>query len=110
LSQPEKILSLSLSFFYFICFFIIQREIECGSFIYFAIGPYMSVMPFYDAVNNSKANAGTFKILAGMQALKYVEQLTDVTHIEPGSIVLHIIDIAKKMNIDADFDCWVGPI
>ncbi len=44
-------------------------------------------MLLHDALHSNQADAGTFKVLRAMQALKDSEQFVDIIHVEADAVV-----------------------
>ena len=50
-------------------------------------------MPVNDALDQGQADPGAFKLLLAVQALKDAEKFAGMLGIEPGPVVLHVVDV-----------------
>jgi hypothetical protein len=64
-----------------------KREIECGAFTRFGLGPDSAAMSMNDPRDGGQSNADAFEFVVPMQPLKRAEQVLCVGHIESGTVV-----------------------
>src|SRR5438552_786939 len=64
-----------------------QREIKCGPGVYGSLGPGAAAVTMNDAPDIGQTNAGAFKLVRTVEALEDAEQLVDVTHIKPDTVI-----------------------
>jgi hypothetical protein len=61
-------------------------------------------MLLHDALHRNQADAGTFKVLRAMQALKDSEQFVDIIHVEADAVVPNHEHQLSSIFFVADFD------
>ena len=67
-------------------------------------------MPLDDALDQGQAHAGPFEFILAVQPLKDAKELVGVPGIEPGTVVLDIINVLFGLGLTADFHQGVFPM
>src|SRR5258708_32119059 len=67
--------------------FLSNAEIERRPFIDPAFGPHPPAVALDHAPHHGKADTDPLEFILAVQALKYVEQLSPVTHVDPPAVM-----------------------
>ena len=81
-----------------------EREIKTGAVTHLALGPNAPAVAMNDPLDNGQADAGAFKLVFTVQALKDAKKFINVLRIEAGSVIAHGVDIFLTLPATANFD------
>ena len=82
------------------CLRRVQKN-KWSPFIQFAFRPHSPAVTGNDAFDNGEPDSGAFKLSYAMQTLEHAEQLVRKPHIEPDSVVPHVIDRFSLLDVSA---------
>jgi hypothetical protein len=66
--------------------------------------PRCAAVPVNDPLHNRQADAGAFKFVRAVEALKDAEQFVRIPHVKTGPVVAHEIDVLVLLKFAADFN------
>src|SRR5688572_25642013 len=81
-----------------------QREVEACALVHFAFGPDAAAVPVDNFLHRSQADTAAFVLRSGMQALKYLEQLSRVRRVKTDTVVAYEINSLVVINQFAKLD------
>src|SRR5258708_18935105 len=87
------------------CLLLSEVKIECRPLIALSFAPYPPAVALDHAPHGGKADSDALEFVLAVQALKYVEKLFPVAHVEPHAVVAHEEHrLAVVRSLRSDFD------
>src|SRR3990170_1690696 len=79
-----------------------QRKVKRCARPFGSLRPYPAAMPADDALDRSQPDPGSLKFRRAVQALKRLEKLARIFHVEPRPVVPEKVDRVIRLRMDAE--------